>query len=176
MEVALGAGELRGGQVVLEPVVAGHVADLKRILHTPEIEFRWGAAEDADPAWPFDDPTTTRYAVLLGDDVVGLIQYVEEEEPRYRHASIDIYLDPSVHGRGVGRDAVGTLVAHLVQERGHHRIVIDPAADNEAAVRCYAAVGFTQSGVLHRYERDADGKGWHDALLMEFLAVDSLTD
>jgi aminoglycoside 6'-N-acetyltransferase len=99
-----------------------------------------------------------------------MVQYGEEEEPAYRHASIDIYLDPAVHGRGVGRDAVRALARHLVHDRGHHRLVIDPAADNEPAIRCYTAVGFRPVGVLRRYERDVDGAGWHDGLLMDLLA------
>ncbi|MGH3974999.1 MAG: GNAT family N-acetyltransferase, partial [Pseudonocardiaceae bacterium] len=100
----------------------------------------------------------------------GLVQYGEEEEPAYRHASIDIFLDPRVHGRGLGRDAVHTLARYLVRDRKHHRLVIDPAADNEPAIRCYAAVGFRPVGVMRRYERDADGTGWHDGLLMDLLA------
>ena len=50
----------------------------------------------------------------------------------YRHAGIDIFLDPAIHGRGVGPDAVRALCVHLVDDVGHHRLVIDPAADNAA--------------------------------------------
>ena len=77
-----------------------------------------------------------------------------------------------MHGQGLGRDAVRTLARYLVHERGHHRLVIDPAADNVAAIRCYAAVGFRPVGVMRRYERDVDGTGWHDGLLMDLLADD----
>jgi aminoglycoside 6'-N-acetyltransferase len=161
--------ELRGAQVVLVPVTPAHVPDLRRILHTPEVRRRWGD-EAASVQWPFDDPSATRFAILLDGVVRGLVQYGEEEEPAYRHASIDIFLDPEVHGRGIGRDAVRTLARHLVRDCGHHRLVIDPATDNEAAIRCYAAVGFRPVGVMRRYERDADGAGWHDALLMDLLA------
>ncbi len=70
----------------------------------------------------------------------------------------------------MGRDAVATLARHLVRDRGHHRITIDPAADNTAAIRCYSAVGFRPVGVMRRYERDVDGEGWHDSLLMDLLA------
>jgi len=107
--------------------------------------------------------------------VRGMVQFGEEEEPHYRHASIDIFVDPSVHGSGIGRDAVRTLARHLVRDRGHHRLVIDPAADNEAAIRCYASVGFRPVGVMRRYEHDVDGPGWHDGLLMDLLA-DELDD
>ena len=165
------APELRGKHVVLVPVTAEHVPDLRRILRTPQVWLRWGD-EAASPRWPFDDPSATRFAVLLDGAVSGMVQYSEEEEPAYRHASIDIFLDPVVHERGIGRDAVGTLARHLVVDRGHHRLVIDPAADNEPAIRCYSAVGFRPVGVMRRYERDADGTGWHDGLLMDLLAED----
>jgi len=57
----------------------------------------------------------------------------------------------------------------LIDERGHHRVTIDPAASNAAAIRAYEKVGFRRVGVMRRYERDADGSGWHDGLLMEFV-------
>ncbi len=166
-----GGPQLRGQRVVLVPVAAEHVPELCRILCTPEVRLRWG--DDAASAqWPFDEPSVTRFAVMLDGAVGGMVQYGEEEEPAYRHASIDIFLDPAVHGRGVGRDAVRALARHLVLDRGHHRLVIDPAADNEPAIRCYAAVGFRRVGIMRRYERDADGTGWHDGLLMDLLAED----
>jgi RimJ/RimL family protein N-acetyltransferase len=160
---------LQGDRVTLVPVTAEQVPELVRILATPEVRTRW-ADEAAAPGWPFDDPSETRFAVLLDGAVVGMVQYGEEDEPMYRHASIDIFLDPAVHGRHVGRDAVRTVARHLVHSRGHHRIVIDPAADNEAAIRCYTAVGFRPVGVMRRYERDADGSTWHDGMLMDLLA------
>jgi aminoglycoside 6'-N-acetyltransferase len=56
-----------------------------------------------------------------------------------------------------------------VDERGHHRITIDPAAANAAAIRAYEKAGFRTVGVLRSYERDPDGTGWHDGLLMEYV-------
>lgn len=148
------------------------MAELRRILATPEVRATWGE-EGAVPGWPFDDdPDATRFAIVVDDRVRGMVQYAEEDEPRYRHATLDIFVDPAVHNRGVGRDALRTVARHLVEERHHHRLVIDPASDNEAAIRCYRAVGFTPVGVMRRYERDVDGEDWHDGLLMELLADD----
>jgi aminoglycoside 6'-N-acetyltransferase len=158
---------LRGEHVVLVLVMAAHVPALRRILATPEVRARWRGV-DASPSWPFDDPSVTRFAVLHDGAVRGMVQYGEEADPDYRHASIDIFIAPAVHGRGLGRDAVATLARHLMAERGHHRLVIDPAADNEAAIRCYAAVGFRPVGIMRQYERDASGE-WHDGLLMDLL-------
>ena len=161
--------ELRGQSMVLVPVRAEHVPALRSMLQTPEVRQRW-SDEAASPEWPFDDPSATRFAIVVDGVVRGMVQYGEEEEAAYRHAWIDIFVDPGAHGRGLGRDAVGTLARHLVHDRGHHRLTIDPAADNQAAIRCYASVGFRPVGVMRRYERDADGDGWHDNLLMDLLA------
>ena len=163
------ADELTGRRVTLAPTTARHVAELLRIRYTPQVRARWGETPEADD-WPYDEAGITPFTVFLGDTIGGFIQYGEEETPSYRHASIDIFLDPAVHGQGVGRDAIWTLASFLIHERGHHRIVIDPAVDNLAAIRCYAAVGFRPVGVMRRYERDADGSGWHDGLLMDLLA------
>jgi len=149
------------------PVTREHAPELRRIVRTPEVHARWG---DAGDDWPLDDPTVTMFAIQLDGRTVGMIQYGEELDPDYRHASIDIIVDPAVHGRGIGRDSVRTLARHLLDDRNHHRLVIDPAADNAVAIRCYAAVGFRPVGVMRRYERDADGAGWHDGLLMDLLA------
>ncbi len=160
---------LSGDQVTLHPVTQADVAALVEIRRAPAVRRWWGEVDD-DPGWPFDEPGTMCFTVVHAGAVVGLVQYHEETEPRYRHAGIDILLDPAVHGRGLGRDAVRAVARHLVRERGHHRLVIDPAADNEQAIRCYASVGFRPVGVMRWYERDADDGGWHDGLLMELLA------
>lgn len=165
------AGQLRGERVVLVPVVAEHVPELHRIRRSAAVWARWGDVDETSD-WPFDEPEATCYTILVDGEIRGMVQYGEETDPMYRHASIDIFLDPAVHGRGTGSDTVRTLARHLLRERGHHRLVIDPAADNEPAIRAYAAVGFRPVGVMRQYERDADGNGWHDGLLMDLVAAE----
>ena len=62
------------------------------------------------------------------------------------------------------------LARHLFDDRGHHRLVIDPARANEAAIRCYERVGFRRVGAMRLYERDHVSDEWVDGLLMEMLA------
>ena len=64
-----------------------------------------------------------------------------------------------------------TLIAWLFDVRGHHRLTVDPAAENVRAVHVYEKLGFRSVGVLRRYERVED-RVWRDALLMELLAGD----
>lgn len=163
--------ELHGAGVVLRPSGPGDVPALAAIRATPEVRTRWRGGEDmaAEVASDLADPDTHCLTVFHEGRIVGMIQWYAEEEPDYRHAGIDLFLDPSVHGKGLGTDAVRTLARHLVDDVGHHRLVIDPAADNAAAIRCYEKAGFRPVGVMRQYERDEDG-GWHDGLLMDLLA------
>jgi aminoglycoside 6'-N-acetyltransferase len=93
----------------------------------------------------------------------------EENEPEFRHAGIDLFLRTDLTGRGLGPDAIRTLAAHLIDEHGHHRLTIDPAADNSRAIAAYEKVGFRPVGRLRRYQRMPDGR-WIDGLFMELLA------
>jgi aminoglycoside 6'-N-acetyltransferase len=162
---------LDGEMVRLRPVRDDDIAELARIRRTPEVHHHWRGGDDLVAAVREDlaEPDSVPYVIELGGRVVGWIQWQAEEEPDYRHASIDIYVDPAVHGRGVGTDAVRTLARHLVVDHGHHRLTIDPAADNAAAIRAYEKVGFRTVGVMRQHERGSDGT-WHDSLLMELLA------
>ena len=160
------SGELRGELVVLRPLAEADAPTLRAIALTPEVVRWWGRQGDEFPLR--DDPDTTRFAIVEGDAVVGLVQYGEEPDADYRHAWIDVFLEPRRHGRGLGTDAVRTLAEHLIRERGHHRVTIDPAAENAAAVRSYEKAGFEPVGVMRKAWRGPDGV-WHDVLLMELV-------
>ncbi len=162
---------LQGKLVRLRPAWPADVPRLAEIRRTPEVYARWRGGDDMVAAVEEDlaEPGMVAHVIELEDRVVGWIQWQAEEEPDYRHASIDIYVDPAVHGRGIGTDAVRTLARHLIVDHGHHRLEIDPAVDNVAAIRCYTKVGFRPVGIRRRYERGPDGT-WHDGLLMDLLA------
>jgi aminoglycoside 6'-N-acetyltransferase len=154
----------------LRPLAPGDAPALLRILQTPEVARWWDAP---DPGFPLtDDPESVRLTIVVDGRVAGLVQFWEEPDPKYRHAAVDVFLDPALHGRGLGTEAVRRAVDLLVDERGHHRITIDPAADNAAAIKAYTKVGFRPVGTLREYERDAGGTAFHDGLLMELLAAE----
>jgi aminoglycoside 6'-N-acetyltransferase len=153
--------------VVLVPLTPADEAELRRIIATDEVSRWWDAVPDN---FPWDDPESTRMTIRVDGAVAGLIQFWEETEPKYRHATIDLFLDPGLHGRGIGTDALRCLVRHLIEDHGHHRITIDPAVANVAAIRSYEKAGFRRVGVMRSYERDVGGSGWHDGLLMELIA------
>jgi aminoglycoside 6'-N-acetyltransferase len=153
--------------MILRPLATADAAELLRILRTPEVARWWDVPDEGFPLT--DDPSATRLVIEVDGAVAGMIQFSEELEPKYRHASVDLFLAPALHGRGLGTEAVRAVVRHLIDERGHHRITIDPAAENAAAIRAYEKAGFTRVGIMRRYERDVGGAGWHDGLLMEYV-------
>jgi aminoglycoside 6'-N-acetyltransferase len=146
-------------------------AVLAGILAEPAVAAWWGAfdAERVARDLIAGDPDEEGFAIELDGGVVGYIQAVEENEPDFRHVGIDLFLATDVHGRGLGPDAIRALAVHLIDVRGHHRITIDPAADNVRAIAAYTKVGFRPVGVMRRYQRMPDGR-WVDALLMDLMA------
>ena len=170
MTAGEGRPVLAGEQITIRPGAPGDAARLRAILAEPSVARWWGepdgeTAIDADLA---GDGSGALLVIEIGGQVAGGIQYHEEDEPMYRHAGIDIYLSGRFQGQGAGRQAIALLAGWLLGPRGHHRITIDPAAANEQAIRCYAAVGFRPVGVMRQYERGPDGT-FHDGLLMDLL-------
>ncbi|MCF0091675.1 GNAT family N-acetyltransferase [Micromonospora sp. MH99] len=164
---------LRGRAVTLRPATVADVPALAAIRADPEVRRWWRGGDDlaASVQADLNDDDLALYAIEHDGRVIGAIQWYAESDPDYRHASLDIFLDPATRGEGLGGDAIRTLARHLIDEYGHHRFTIDPAAANSAAIRAYAKVGFRPVGIMRRYERGADGR-WHDALLMDLLAED----
>ncbi len=166
---------LQGDSVRLRTVTLEDAPRLVEILAHPVVAEWWGQwdLERVRTVLVHPDDGTVVYGVEADAQVIGLIQYFEEEDPEYRSASIDISLHPDWHHRGLGADALRTLARHLFTDRGHHRLTIDPAAENQPAIRSYERVGFRPVGVMRRYSLSRDGT-WRDGLLMDLLA-DELT-
>lgn len=159
---------LYGTEVTLRPVLDEDVDRLVDILAEPEVA-RWRSHH----ATRIFLDTRGRHALVVQVDgnLVGGIQYQEEPSRDYRHAAIDVFLDPSWHGKGIGADAVRTLARHLIYDLGHHRLTVDLVADNAKAIRSYRRVGFHPVGTMREYEYTPSG-AWRDALLMDLLRTD----
>jgi aminoglycoside 6'-N-acetyltransferase len=160
--------ELAGELVTLRPIAEADRATLRAILADPEVRRWWGPEDLEIAVADLYDNDAHGFAILSDGEIVGYVQYAEENEPDYRHAGIDIFFGPAGRGHGFGPDAIRTLARYLFEVRGHHRLTIDPAASNERAIGAYERVGFRRVGVMRRYERGQDGE-FHDGLLMDLL-------
>ena len=163
--------ELRGERVVLRPLTEADVERIVELGADPEVARWWPGLtpEEVLPKARGEDEDITVFAIVVDGEVAGMIQHHEESDPEYRHAGMDLFLGTAFQDRGLGTDTVRTLARHLVRDLGHHRLTIDPAADNERAIRCYEKVGFRRVGVMREYWRDADGV-WRDGVLLDLLA------
>jgi aminoglycoside 6'-N-acetyltransferase len=158
---------LEAGGIRLRPLHEADLDSLVGVLGRTGVREWWGALDEAARADLWNDGTA--FAIEIDGALAGWLGFNEETDPDYRHASLDVFLAPEYHGRGLGPKALWLAARWLVAERGHHRLTIDPAVANERAIRAYSAVGFRPVGVMRRYERGADGR-WHDNLLMDLLA------
>jgi aminoglycoside 6'-N-acetyltransferase len=165
---------LADGRVTLRPLTQDDSPALAAIVERPGVREWWGSEEsDSRSAEGFaeDARDELAFAIEVDGGLAGWLGFHEELEPDYRHASLDIFLAPEVQGGGLGPAALRLAARWLIDERGHHRITIDPAAANARAIRAYASIGFRPVGVMRSYERGPDG-AWHDGLLMDMLAAE----
>jgi aminoglycoside 6'-N-acetyltransferase len=160
---------LQGERLLLRRARDADADALAEILREPEVERWWGPYDAATAL----DELDGSFVIVVDGAVAGWLLFEEEDWWQYRHVAFDIALTTAVHGRGYGPEALRLAIGHFVG-RGHHRFTIDPAADNERAIRAYAAVGFKPVGVLRKYEQ-RDGR-WHDGLLMDLLADELVGD
>jgi aminoglycoside 6'-N-acetyltransferase len=146
-------------EIQLQPLDVAHVARLRELHQQPGVARWWGPIE---PFFPFDEPESQRYAIVVEGEIAGLVQHGEEEWPVERHAYVDIFLGDEFTDRGIGTDVLKRIVERL---RGdYRRVLIDPSAANARAIRCYEKVGFRRVGT---FSRAADGRD--DELYMELM-------
>src|SRR5437588_4523736 len=135
---------LAGPRVTVRPGDTEDVRALQIILAEPSVVRWWREPEPADEIE--GKLLGSSYAMLLvievAGEVAGGIEYHEELDPEYHHAGIDIFLGARWQGRSLGSQAIRLLARFLFAQRGHHRLVIDPAVANTRASAAYAKAGF----------------------------------
>jgi aminoglycoside 6'-N-acetyltransferase len=156
-------------RLTLRPLDEPALDRLVELLAHESVRRWWGTVEGPEALREDLRHDGTAFAIEVGGAVAGWLGIAEETTPDYRHVALDVALGAPFQDRGLGSEALRTVIRWLVSERGHHRFTIDPARANERAIRAYEAVGFKPVGVLRRYERAPDGS-WQDGLLMDLLA------
>jgi tRNA threonylcarbamoyladenosine biosynthesis protein TsaB len=83
---------------------------------------------------------------------------------------LSVGVEPAARGRGVGARLMAAALAEG-RRRGAASVVLEVAADNEAARRLYVGLGFSAVGHRPRYYRRPDGLA--DALILRLSLGDS---
>lgn len=151
---------LRGPRVTLRPMTHEDAAAL----------MGWG--DDADFAWfqwgrkPGRWPNTAEAELWMDRfaERAGAIFAIEHEgraigqanyrnwQPKGKSAEVGIGIgEPALWSKGLGREALGLLLRHLVDDLGAHRVNLHVLAYNDRAIASYRAAGFEVEGI----ERDA---------------------
>jgi aminoglycoside 6'-N-acetyltransferase len=169
---------LRGDRVTLRAGTADDAPALRRVFGAPDVARWWPlpTEPELDELLHNGDPDVDVWLIEVDGRVVGLIQAYEEHDPMYRHAGIDIVLHPEAQGRRLGAEAIRVLARHLFDDRGHHRLVIDPNAANARAIHVYERLGFRRVGILREYEWSEREGRWTDGLLMDPLRGELVED
>src|ERR1017187_5549448 len=128
---------MTGRRVRLRPAGQADLPRFREILGRPEVARWWGDPnEQAEEACaPPEDIRS--YAIEYEGTVVGIIQSCEEPTPDYRHAGLDIAVQPGWHRRAFAAPATPALCRNLKDGDRRLRLTTDPAAGNEAAIRLF---------------------------------------
>jgi aminoglycoside 6'-N-acetyltransferase len=166
---------LAGEAVRLRPMRAGELRTVVSAMAADDVVSRVWSSDPTKLRHWLQDPDSVVFLVEVpgsSDELQGVVLASSHiEDPDYESASIDIGLFGSARGCGLGPDVLRTLARWLFGPCGFHRITIDPAADNAAAIRAYEKAGFVRIGVARLYERDDLGE-WHDNVLFDLLPED----
>ena len=151
---------VRGEQTTLRPVEAADIDLLVRWHADPEVSG-WDEETFTHEAMlaRLARPDVAPYVVLAGSVPVGYLQVWWDAEG----GGLDMFLEPSARGRGIGPDAARAMAQHLLDDRGWTRVTVDPYAWNEQALRAWRNAGFVE---VSRHEPDDE----HTAawVLLEF--------
>lgn len=161
---------LDGDRLTVRSARPSDAANLRRLFDCEGVRRWWGTQgdDDIEEYASGGDSDVTVLMIEREGATIGLIQFHEETDPQYRHAGIDLALHDDHQGVGLGPEAIGLVVDHLASI-GHHRIVIDPNAENHNAIKAYSRVGFKPVGTMRDYEWSESQQAWTDGLLMELL-------
>jgi len=170
---------LNGPLVTLRPFRADDLPRMREWMRDPETSRTWARAPivpdsrfEDDLAGKFKRFDTSGYFAI--DDsqghFVGRIEF-ENLQLVDRTAEVMIMLgEPSARGKGIGTDAMVTLLRYLFDGRQLERVWLTVITWNEAAIASYKKVGFIVEG---RLREDCWIEGaLHDQLVLGILRAE----
>lgn len=117
-------------------------------------------------------PQKGRCFIILNNRIeVGQINY-NRIDKKTKTTELDIWLsDKKYTGKGIGTTAIKLLCRHLFENVGCKKVLIQPSARNENAIKAYKKVGFKeQTNIPDNFELD-----YYDSVLLELELPDILT-
>jgi GNAT superfamily N-acetyltransferase len=129
--------------VVVRPIEPGDRDAWQRLFHAYRTFYEYDEQQDVvDRVWDWIEDSsheTGALVALVDDEVVGFAHHREFARPSSGKRGIyldDLFTDPAVRGRGVGR-ALITRLGEMARERGFDKVRWITAVDNHTAQRLY---------------------------------------
>ena len=151
---------LRGPRVTLRRMTHGDAPALMRWGEDADFAwFQWGRNPgrwpDAASAAKWMDAFAERggelFAIEYEGRPIGQANYRDWQE-KSKSAEVGIGIgEPALWSKSLGREALGLLLRHLVDDVGAHRVNLHVLAYNDRAIASYRAAGFEVEGI----EREA---------------------
>lgn len=137
---------------------------------TPEERRAWFAAHGPDhPVFVFEVVAATVAGPRVAGGRIAGWASLNKYNPReaYGHTvELSVYVRDEHRGLGIGRALVSELLAHA-RAVGHHVVLAQVAADQEASLALHRCLGFREVGRLHevgfKFER------WLDVVLFDLI-------
>ena len=164
---------IQGPRLRLRPITPDDLPALMRWLGDPEVMAFYGRppsnlTEARGEFLELSSLPCWRFIIEAGSRAVGEIQYAYSYPDATWSAGIDIFIgEPDARDRGLGTEAIRTLLRYLFETRRVSRVVIDPEPSNHRAIRAYEKAGFRLDGVIRRHAKVDDR--WADAAYMTIL-------
>ena len=171
------APTLRGKRVTLRPMT--HADAPHAVRWANDADFAWyqwgrrpGRFPDEEAARKWMDVIAEHRGVMFVIEhqgrPIGQANY-RDLQPKGKSAEVGIGIgEPALWGKGLGREALGLLVKHLVDDHQVHRVTLSVLAYNDRAIASYKAAGFEVEGI----ERDGvmtDRGTWADDVKMAYV-------
>ncbi len=116
------------------------------------------------------DPSKFEKTFLLGDDhsflygafsqgtLIGISGFIHQKRIKAGHRGdlVQVYVDPSFSGRGIGSRLIGLTIAKAFDNVLIDQVLLSVVLSNDRATRLYKKFGFVLCGVIKNYFRTAD--------------------
>jgi diamine N-acetyltransferase len=167
---------LRGKKVILRAVERDDLKHLHALAQNVDLTLLSDSVwrPESLAAWEkyfdkqLEDQDRNEFVIEADGKIIGSIQLHPRPNRRAGSGELGVAIqDPDYLGKGYGRDAIETFLDWTFRILNLRRIKLETLANNERALRCYAACGFQREGLL-REDDYADGQ-YRDMVVMGLL-------
>ncbi|WP_169823167.1 GNAT family N-acetyltransferase [Anaerobacillus alkalilacustris] len=165
-----------GERVTLRALNKGDAQQILEWVNNPKLKYLTGTvypvSEVEHEKW-FENKLNDKFNKIFGIEectnksLIGVIG-LNNTDLINRNTELYIYIGDESHwGKGLGTDAVKTLIRFIFEELNLHRVSLVVFSYNQRAINAYEKVGFVSEGIM-RESLFKDGK-YHDKILMALI-------